>query len=312
MNVKPTVSVIIPTYNRAHLIGRAIQSVLNQTYQDFELIIVDDGSSDNTEEVVKNFDDDRIRFFQNEDNQGAALARNLGAKIARGIYLAFLDSDDLWYQDYLSRQVSTIELSLPDVGMVCCGIKQINQDFYKELKPSIIGFQFSDHLKRASGICTSAFVVRRSAFDEIGGFDNELKSFQDFEFLLRISSKYKVNYIDDILIEYRLQDDSISINMELKAQGLQCIINRYMNDICRLGLTHKYMFKLGQYYVMSGQRMTGFLCWRKALSYKLFYGKIWKHFLISLGGVSFYRQIILLNRKRFFLQRRRHQKAIKK
>ncbi|QPM67313.1 glycosyltransferase family 2 protein [Atribacter laminatus] len=312
MNVKPTVSVIIPTYNRAHLIDRAIQSVLNQTYQDFELIIVDDGSSDNTEEVVKKIQDNRIYYYKHDKNKGGSAARNTGISLAKGEYIAFLDSDDLWYQDYLSRQVSTIELSLPDVGMVCCGIKQINQDFYKELKPSIIGFQFSDHLKRASGICTSAFVVRRSAFDEIGGFDNELKSFQDFEFLLRISSKYKVNYIDDILIEYRLQDDSISINMELKAQGLQCIVNRYMNDICRLGLTHKYMFKLGQYYVMSGQRMTGFLCWRKALSYKPFYGKIWKHFLISLGGVSFYRQIILLNRKRFFLQRRKHQKAIKK
>jgi len=95
MNEKnPTVSVIIPTYNRAHTIGRAIKSVLNQTYQDFEIIVVDDGSTDNTEEVVKSFRDKRIRYIQHKKNKGAAAARNTGIKSAKGKYIAFQDSDD--------------------------------------------------------------------------------------------------------------------------------------------------------------------------------------------------------------------------
>jgi len=96
MNKNPKVSVIIPTYNRAHLIGRAIQSVLNQTYQDFELIVVDDGSTDNTNEVIKEFSqkDKRILYIKHDKNKGGSAARNTGIKAARGEYIAFQDSDD--------------------------------------------------------------------------------------------------------------------------------------------------------------------------------------------------------------------------
>ena len=89
-----TVSVIIPTYNRAHLVGRAIRSVLNQTYQDFEIIVVDDCSTDNTEEIVKGFNDHRIRYMRHDRNRGGSAARNTGIKASQGKYIAFLDSDD--------------------------------------------------------------------------------------------------------------------------------------------------------------------------------------------------------------------------
>jgi len=91
-----TVSVIIPTYNRAHLVGRAIRSVLNQTYQDFEIIVVDDCSTDNTEEIVKGFNDHRIRYMRHDRNRGGSAARNTGIKASQGKYIAFLDSDDEW------------------------------------------------------------------------------------------------------------------------------------------------------------------------------------------------------------------------
>lgn len=100
----PTVSVVIPTYNRAHLVGRAIQSVLNQTYQDFEIIVVDDGSTDNTEEVVKSFNDPRIRYIRHDQNRGGSAARNTGIKMARGEYIAFQDSDDEWLPEKLESR----------------------------------------------------------------------------------------------------------------------------------------------------------------------------------------------------------------
>jgi len=100
----PTISVIIPTYNRANFIDVAIKSVLNQSYQDFEIIIVDDGSTDNTEEIVKNFNDFRINYFFHKFNQGISAARNTGIKACQGKYIAFLDSDDEWLPEKLDKK----------------------------------------------------------------------------------------------------------------------------------------------------------------------------------------------------------------
>src|SRR4030043_1337098 len=101
----PTVSVIIPTYNRAHLVGRSIRSVLNQTYQDLEVIVVDDGSKDNTAEIVRGITDPRIVFLKHEKNRGVSAARNTGLKAARGKYIAFQDSDDEWLPQKLEKQL---------------------------------------------------------------------------------------------------------------------------------------------------------------------------------------------------------------
>ena len=117
MNGKtPKVSVIIPTYNRAHLVGRAIRSVLNQTYQDFEIIVVDDGSTDNTEEVVKSFNDPRIRYIRHEKNRGGSAACNTGIRAARGEYIAFQDSDDEWLPEKLEKQMQVFENTPTGVG----------------------------------------------------------------------------------------------------------------------------------------------------------------------------------------------------
>ena len=119
--VNPRVSVILPTYNRAQLIAQAIQSVLDQTYQDFELIIVDDGSKDETEEVVNSFDDERIRYARHEENKGANAARNTGIAMARGEYIAFQDSDDKWLPEKLERQMRIFLITSTDIGVVYTG-----------------------------------------------------------------------------------------------------------------------------------------------------------------------------------------------
>ena len=119
---KISVSVIIPTYNREKLVSRSIQSVLDQTYQDYEIIVVDDASIDNTEKVVKSFNDVRIRFLRSNLNKGGSAARNMGIIAANGEYIAFLDSDDEWLPEKLEKQISILKnLKSLEWGGIYCG-----------------------------------------------------------------------------------------------------------------------------------------------------------------------------------------------
>ena len=112
----PYVSVILPTYNRGHVIQTAIQSVLNQSYKNFEILVVDDGSTDNTPEQITRVQDRRLQYIRQDLNQGAAAARNVGMKAAQGSYIAFLDSDDAWHPDKLRQQLEFLETAPSNVG----------------------------------------------------------------------------------------------------------------------------------------------------------------------------------------------------
>lgn len=129
---EPTVSVIIPTYNRAHTIKRAILSVLNQTYQGFEIIVVDDCSTDNTREVIEKFGDKRIRYIRKKANKGAAAAGNTGIKAVRGEYIVFLDSDDKWLPNKLDEQIKVLKVTSPKVGVVYTETQRLmrGQEFF--------------------------------------------------------------------------------------------------------------------------------------------------------------------------------------
>lgn len=298
----PTISVIIPTHNRGHLVGQAISSVLDQTYQNFEIIVVDDASADNTEDVVKGFDDSRVHYICHEQNRGAPWARNSGAAVARGEYLAFLDSDDIWHPKLLERQLAVLAGLQPSVGMICCSMIRRQGESRTTLRPRIRGLTFDENLIVGNGICTSSFLIRKAAFQAIGRFDVEFRSFQDFDFLLRMSAKYQIKAIDDVLMEYRLGNDSISLSMTSKAKGFERIINTYRSDILRLGLMHRYIFRLGQYYMLSGSLVAGWQCWARALRYNVFDMKIFTHFLLTLGGIRLYRRILLFRQRHVELQ----------
>jgi len=298
----PIVSVVIPTFNRAHLVGQAIKSVLCQTYQGFEIIVVDDASIDNTEEVVKGFGNPRIHFLRNSQNHGASWARNSGAEVAQGEYLAFLDSDDLWYPEFLERQLTALNDFPLDVGMICCSMVRKQGESHSVITPSATYLTFDGNLVQArGGLCSSSFVVRRAAFHTIGGFDVNFSSFQDFDFLLRMSANYRVEASNDILMEYRLGKDSISVNIDKKTKGLERIVNTYKQDILRLGVMHRYLFWLGQHYVLSGNLEMGRRLWVQALRYQVLDAKIWKHFLLTLGGVRLYKRVLLLHNR--YIQR---------
>ena len=195
----PLVSVIIPTYNRGWIIKEAIDSVLAQDFKDFELIVVDDGSTDNTPEILNSYRGDILVFRQ--DNQGVSAARNRGIAEASGRFIAFLDSDDLWLPQKLFRQVEFFNKN-PD-AQICQteetwirkGVRVNPKKRHK--KPWGMIFEPSLALCLVS---PSAVMIRRSLFKKVGGFDETLPACEDYDLWLRISCRYPVCLIDTPLI----------------------------------------------------------------------------------------------------------------
>jgi len=228
----PTVSVIIPTYNRAHLVGRAIRSVLNQTYQDFEIIVVDDGSTDNTEEVVKGFNDGRIRYIRHDKNKGGAAARNTGIKVARGEYIAFLDSDDEWLARKLEKQMALFETSDSRVGVIYCRWYVVDDDagFVKQDKDQALcrGHIWHTLLEGSCAIFTPLAIVRRECFENCGGFDESLPSYQDLDLWLRIAQYYHFDFVNEplVVMHNRLRG-KITTDVDAKLEGRRLIHRKW-------------------------------------------------------------------------------------
>jgi glycosyltransferase involved in cell wall biosynthesis len=200
----PLVSVIMPTYRRPALLRRSILSVLAQTYSNFELIVVDDCSPDETPEVVKAFTDPRLRYIRRTQNGRAALARNDGIAAARGSFIAFQDDDDIWLPHKLERQVAALLAAPPEVGLVLCS--------YLRMYPGRMRYIGHDyHFKRLDYsrgnpmqidyglIATPAWLVRREVLDRAGGFDARMRSWDDWELGLRVWRQCKFQLLDEPL-----------------------------------------------------------------------------------------------------------------
>jgi glycosyltransferase involved in cell wall biosynthesis len=202
--VKPTISVIIPTYNRAHLVGRAILSVLQQTYRDFEIIVVDDSSADNTEEVVKSFDDERIRYFKRNKNRGGAAARNTGVKLAQGKFIAFLDSDDEWFPEKLRKQIALINKSPDSVGAVYCLHYSQDDSLGYIIRPSTYSLGRGDvYYLLLNGWCppsTSLFMLHTRVFEKSGLFDESLTSFQDYDLWIWVAKHCEFEFVNELFV----------------------------------------------------------------------------------------------------------------
>lgn len=207
--IKDLVSVIIPTYNRAHLIKRSAMSVLNQTYSNLELIIVDDGSTDNTEEVVKSINDNRVIYIK-QPNQGACAARNNGIDHAQGEFIAFQDSDDVWHVDKLEKQVKCLKEIGADV-VVCNYSAYKRGKLRKGNKIHKEGFIPKDYPPIVIG--TQTFLGKSIIFKEFK-FDNRVQKWQDFEILIRIHKKYLIYFLNLCLIDYFIQEDSVSFKKQ--------------------------------------------------------------------------------------------------
>jgi glycosyltransferase involved in cell wall biosynthesis len=200
----PAVSVIIPTYNRVGTLGRAIRSVLAQTHQDFEIVTVDDGSTDRTPELIESLEDPRLRFVRHERNLGAGAARNTGVRRARGACLAFLDSDDEWTADTLRQQMRTIEAGGYLSGVAYAGIVSLDDDGHVRwtFLPDRSGLSQQDFLVSNQIPALSGVLVRREYFERVGGFDESLPSCQDWDLYLRLSRVCAFHPVPEVLVKY--------------------------------------------------------------------------------------------------------------
>ncbi|TAW14809.1 glycosyltransferase family 2 protein [Rhizobium ruizarguesonis] len=210
-NADPAITIIIPTFNRSALIGEAIDSVLQQTFGDFELIVVDDGSTDNTRDIVTGFTDSRLVFVQQE-NAGRSAARNRAIAMARGKYIAFLDSDDAYLRDKLERQVRFMEEN-PRIGMIYTSAKCIDAEG-NILKNHTYVASVSGHIYRQIAffrpvtITLPTVMLRREVLDTIGGFDEKMERFEDTDLWRRISKRYEVGAITHPTCLLRTHNDN--------------------------------------------------------------------------------------------------------
>ncbi len=241
--MREKVSVIIPTYNREKQIGRAIRSVLSQTYEDYELIIVDDGSTDHTKEIVEQFMDDRIQYICLETNRGACYARNVGIQSSQYAYIAFLDSDDEWMPDKLRLQMEKILNSPQNVGLVYCRMSGIQRNgtnrYYTpayECPEDLLEGDMFRFLLWRNFIGTPTMLIRKECLEEVGGFKESLPCLQDYELVLRIAKEWQIGFVDEVLVEVYKTDNSLSTRVAERLV-VQCyLISKYRREMTEFGI----------------------------------------------------------------------------
>ena len=209
-----TISVVIPTYNYAHYLPEAIDSVLRQTYPPLEITVVDDGSTDATPDVLAAYGD-RIRVIR-QKNQGVAAARNAGLSAARGEYVAFLDSDDIWHPRKLELQIA--RFADPALGLVHCGVETFDEKgrAVGVFLDGMEGWVATEILRLDREVVAgpgSCIMVPKRVLEEIGGFDARLPPSDDWDVCYRIATRYPIGYVAVVLVRYRQHGTGLHLNI---------------------------------------------------------------------------------------------------
>ena len=218
-----TVSVVIPAYNYGRFIKEAIDSVLKQSWPAIEVVVVDDGSTDETRSVVESFDG-RVRYLKQE-NAGVCVARNRGVSESNGDLIAFLDADDMWEPAKLEKQLAKFDAD-PEVGLVHCGLREFDSETSETVSTRLEGQEgfVADELllweRPAVNVSGSSVMVRREVFDAVGGFDEQLKVGEDWDFCYRIARKYKIGFVREPLVNYRVHSAAAHNNVLEMERGM--------------------------------------------------------------------------------------------
>ena len=227
------VSVIIPTYNRGKLIANSIKSILNQTYKNLEIIIVDDGSTDNTKEEVSKLKNEKIRYIKLEKNTGASNARNVGIKNSNSRYISFQDSDDIMYPNKLEIQIKNMINKNSHLDF--CKIKVINNNTHSYIIPNatqeknILEGNIIDELISGGNFISTQSIVIKKNFMKNYLFDPMMPRLQDYEVILRMIPKVKISYTNRVLIDLHLQKDSITRAQYKLKQAIYMLLKKNYN-----------------------------------------------------------------------------------
>ena len=224
------VSVIIPTYNREKYICETIDSVLSQTYKDYEIVVVDDGSTDETGKLLLQYGG-KIKYIYKE-NGGTACARNLGILNSEGEFIAFLDDDDLWLPEKLKIQMEVFYAN-PDLGFVCSQayVIDVSGVIIKKWGQGMFNYETFESLYEADFVLTLTVLAKRRCINEVGLFDEQLLTSEDYDLWLRLAKKYRFKHINLPLAKYRLHRGNKSKDYDLRLRAHQIIDNKYNKDI---------------------------------------------------------------------------------
>jgi glycosyltransferase involved in cell wall biosynthesis len=224
------ISVIIPCFNRGHLIGRAIESVLTQSIDDFELLVVDDGSSDDTREIIQAFEDSRIEYIRHETNRGASAARNRGVAQAKGEFIAFLDSDDAWLASKLEKQLASFDAGSSRLGIVYTLFEKIGWHY----EPQVRRWQgdIRDRILVNNCVGTASTpMIRRRCFDVSGGFDESLRGSEDWDLWIRMAEDWEFKCIPEVLVHYYPQSVSLTADHGAALRAYKALFEKHSKRI---------------------------------------------------------------------------------
>lgn len=284
---EPLITVITPTYNRAQFILDAVQSVVDQDYGNIQHIIVDDGSSDNTKDLINKFIDDDVLEYYHQRNQGQSTARNVALSKAKGEYVCFLDSDNVWLPGKLREQVNYLTHH-PDIDIVYgdkITIDEQGEEINRFNMTRYSGY-IAPQMLKDNCVSMNTAMVRRRCFDELGVMSGKRKVADDYDLWLRFSSKYKFFYIPKYFAKYRVMKDQISSDKRSRFETNEQIIHDFLREFpdvvtsrqARDGLSTFYARK-ARYYASSGNRNTAFRSIFRSLRYKPFGSAAWRGFV---------------------------------
>jgi len=228
----PKVSVVIPTYNAAQYIGETVESVLNQSYKEYEIVVVNDGSTDNTEQVLQKYGN-RIRYIK-QTNGGEGAARNRGIREAHGEWVAFLDADDLWLPHKLKVQME-FAAQHPDVDLIYGDASSfdingvLTKSMFKERRP-YEGYVINNLLVE-NFVPVLSVIVRKKCLEKSGLFKEGMKHCTDYEMWLRCAKFFKFGYVNEVIVSYRIHEKGISQNIEEMHKAHLSILNTALKDM---------------------------------------------------------------------------------
>ncbi|QLD87073.1 glycosyltransferase family 2 protein [Natronomonas halophila] len=250
MSSEPTVSVVIPTYDRPEMLRRAVESVVAQTYDRIELVVVDGPSTHPASDVVDDVDGefDRVQCVRNDEKEGVTAARNTGLALATGTYIAFLDDDDRWHEEKLAAQIARFERPDDNLGMVYSGVRQMGPDgTVNAVKRHDHGGDIFERLMGGNFIGTmSAVMVRRDVIDTVGDFDENLPVWEDWDLYLRVAREYKIASVAEPHVDrYSGEHEQTSDDYELRREAAPELLEKHRPEAAERGRSTERRFVAG-------------------------------------------------------------------